>query len=1028
MDDKEKDILTNFLYDNLDPIIRISCSGKVLFANSKGKDFLKRWDTEYGDILPEFWKRKIKNVLDLQSQKKLEISIEKNIFSIKILPDLKNNSVFMLVNDITEKRLSDYKHQEAEIRYRKLFEQSPDSVILIDPNTTKPIDFNMTAFKNLGYSMEEFANLAIEDYDFILSEEEIRKQINEVLLEKKLEFITKHKSKSGKIIDVMGSVQAIELYGSIYLLYIYRDITELKNTEKALKLSEEKFKSQYKNLPLPTFTWKKMKDSFILIDFNKSAEILTHGSVNKYLDVSSEKIFHKRPDIINYIERSYNEKTIISINGKYTFESGDKKLFIANFAFAPPDLVILHLIDITDIKKAEEEMRLLAKYSNENPDPILRVSKKGIILYANKSSEILLNACGCEIGGGVPDFIQHIVKIAYDTKETKELEVPIANLIFSFSIVPIHDTDFVYLYAKDITKKKQNEEYLRLASKVFTTSNEGIYITDDKGFIVDVNISFSKITGYTKEEVMLKEPSILSSGKHQKEFFDNFWKELNSKGTWKGEMWDKRKNGEVFPVYSSVSSVTNEKGEVTHYVCIFNDITKIKKTEQKLKDMAYYDSLTGIPNRSLLFDRLQQAIYHEEFKEKFLALIFLDLDRFKVINDTLGHIIGDKVLIAVANRLHSCIRKSDTLARYGGDEFAILLYDLKSKHRPAAIAERIISEFSKPFFLDKHEIYITISIGIALYPIDSNDLESLLKNADMAMYSAKNRGRNNYKFYSKELNTKALSQLRIETELKKALINNEFSLNYQPKVDIETGEIIGFEALLRWNNLKLGEVPPIEFIPLAEETGMIIPIGEWVLSNACKQNKKWIEEGYPSIKVAVNLSAKQLNQSDFVENVKNILVETGLKPENLELEITESAIMKNPDTVIQMLKEMKKLGVSLSIDDFGTGYSSLNYLKKFPIDSIKIDKSFVDDLEHSKDDASIIKATISLAHNLNLKVIAEGVENENQLKFLRKHKCDIIQGYYFSRPLFYEDISKFLLSRTGELKAKKQSIENRFNI
>jgi diguanylate cyclase (GGDEF)-like protein/PAS domain S-box-containing protein len=639
-----------------------------------------------------------------------------------------------------------------------------------------------------------------------------------------------------------------------------------------------------------------------------------------------------------------------------------------------------------------------------------------------------LNACGCEIGGETPDFFKHFVKIAYESHETKEFEIPIKDSIFSFSIVPIHNTDFVYLYAKDITQKKETEEYLRLASKVFTTSNEGIYIINADGFIVDVNIAFTNITGYIKDDVMMKRPSILNSDKHPKEFYTKFWDDLNKNGTWKGEMWNKRKNGEIFPVYSSVSCVTNDKGEVTHYVCIFNDITNIKETEKKLKDMAYYDSLTGVPNRSLLFDRLQQAILHEDFKEKFIALMFLDLDRFKVINDTLGHIIGDKVLTTAANRLKECIRKSDTLARYGGDEFAILLYDLKSKHRPAAIAERIISEFSKPFYLDKHEIYMTISIGIALFPYDGKNMENLLKNADMAMYSAKNRGRNNFQFYSSDLNKKAISQLKIESELKKALIKNEFSLNYQPKVDIKSGQIIGFEALLRWKNPKLGNIPPRDFIPLAEETGMIIQIGEWVLRNACIQNKKWIDEGYPSLLVAVNLSAKQFNHSNIVDTVKNILNDTELSPKNLELEITESTIMENPDSVIKMLKELKELGISLSIDDFGTGYSSLNYLKKFPIDSLKIDKTFIDDLEHSKDDASIIKATISLAHNLNLKVIAEGVENEYQLKFLRENKCDIIQGYYYSRPLFYEDISKFLIGKSGELKISNLEIENLTNL
>lgn len=438
---------------------------------------------------------------------------------------------------------------------------------------------------------------------------------------------------------------------------------------------------------------------------------------------------------------------------------------------------------------------------------------------------------------------------------------------------------------------------------------------------------------------------------------------------------------------------------------------------RRAEEAAYYDTLTGLPNRMLFQERLPHALALAERSEQRLAVILLDLDRFKTINETLGHAVGDRLLHDVAERLTGCVRRSDTVARFAGDEFALLLMQITRTEDVARIAQRtedavevaqsILRVLEPPFVSGQHELYLTASIGIGLYPDDGGDSQTLLKNAGSALYRAKEQGGNNYQFYTADMNAKALKRLALENSLRHALERDEFALHYQPQVDISSGQIVGMEALLRWQHPELGLVCPSDFIPLAEDTGLIVPIGEWVLHTACAQNKKWHEEGWPSMRISVNLSARQFEQLQLVEIITEALSETGLAPEQLELELTESAIMKNTETAIETLHRIKKTGVRIAIDDFGTGYSSLSYLKQLPIDVLKIDRSFVCESTTAPDDAAIVMAIIGLAHTLNLKVIAEGVETEEQLAFLRLLKCDEIQGYLCSRPLAAASFKKF---------------------
>ncbi len=436
-------------------------------------------------------------------------------------------------------------------------------------------------------------------------------------------------------------------------------------------------------------------------------------------------------------------------------------------------------------------------------------------------------------------------------------------------------------------------------------------------------------------------------------------------------------------------------------------IAELKSAEEHLMYMSVHDALTGLPNRMLFNDRLHMELAHAERNHQMLAVMFLDLDRFKLVNDTLGHAMGDRLLKRVADRLKSCVRKSDTVARMGGDEFCFLLPEIAQPEDAVKIAKKILKALKKPWRLGGQEFYITPSIGIAVYPNDGQDADTLMKNADTAMYRAKEQG-NNYQLYTAEMSDQNMERLTSEIALRRALERQEFVIHYQPQINTETGQIIGMEALVRWEHPERGTVFPAEFIPYAEETGLIVPIGEWVLRTACAQNKAWQDAGFPPLRVTVNLSARQFQQKDLVETVDRILKETGLDPRWLELEITETVAMQDVEHTISTLRELRDLGVRIAIDDFGTGYSSFNYLKYFPNHTLKIDKSFVRDVTEGREDAAITKAIIALAQNLNLKVIAEGVETEEQLAFLKRQQCNEIQGYLFSRPLPAEEFTRML--------------------
>lgn len=568
----------------------------------------------------------------------------------------------------------------------------------------------------------------------------------------------------------------------------------------------------------------------------------------------------------------------------------------------------------------------------------------------------------------------------------------------------------------DITSRKRAEERLKLSASVFSHANEAILITDPGGVILDVNGAFSEITGYSRDEVIGQNPRILSSGRHDKNFYAAMWRNLVDSGFHYGEIWNKRKNGEIFPEMQTISAVRDELGNIMHYVALFSDITERKNAEDEIHNLAFYDVLTQLPNRRLLMDRLGSALLSTARNHLHGALLYLDLDKFKVLNDTLGHDHGDLLLIEVAHRLRSCVREMDTVARLGGDEFVILIEDVDassdvSSRKISMIAEKIRSTLSAPYQL-KHASYISSpSIGVALFCGESETVESLIKHADMAMYKAKDSGRNTVRFFDPAMQLAVEARASLEADLRYAILEQQLHLYYQIQVDNERHPI-GAEALVRWIHPVRGMVSPAQFIPIAEESSIILDLGNWVLETACRQLSAWTNnEQSRHLALAVNVSAQQFKQDDFVGDIERLLNVYQLKPSNLKLELTESVVLNNVSEVIAKMHALKALGVQISLDDFGTGYSSLSYLKILPLDQIKIDQSFVRDITTDPNDEVMVKTIIDMAQNFRLNVIAEGVETESQLAFLRKKGCMSYQGYLFSKPVPIEKFEALLKTK-----------------
>ena len=567
-------------------------------------------------------------------------------------------------------------------------------------------------------------------------------------------------------------------------------------------------------------------------------------------------------------------------------------------------------------------------------------------------------------------------------------------------------------FLRDISARKQAEEELRIAATAFE-SHEGIAITTADQVILRTNKAFTEITGYQPDEVLGRQPKLLSSGRHDAAFYAAMWGSLGRSGVWQGEIWNRRKSGEVFPEWLTITAVQDEKGCTTHYVAAFNDVSSRKSAEEQIRTLAFYDALTGLPNRRLFLDRLEQAIALGLRHPHKGALLFVDLDNFKTVNDTMGHQQGDLLLAEVAKRLVTCVREGDTVARLGGDEFLVMLENLSEDTLDAAnqaevVGEKILATLSRFCQLNGIEQHITASVGVTLFGGDQHEAtDGPMKRADLAMYQAKAAGRNTLRFFDPQMQSVVTNRAAIESGLRKALEVGQFVLHYQPQLDAQR-RLVGAEALVRWNHPQRGLVFPAEFIAIAEDTGLIVPLGQWVLESACEQLALWAKQPeMASIKVSVNVSARQFHQNAFVANVMDVLARHGVGADRLKLELTESLLVSNIDSIVVKMAELKSHGLGFSLDDFGTGFSSLSYLKRLPLDQLKIDQNFVRDILIDAQDAAIVRVVIALADNFGLTVMAEGVENLDQLNYLASLGCHNYQGFLFSRPLAVREFEAF---------------------
>jgi diguanylate cyclase (GGDEF)-like protein/PAS domain S-box-containing protein len=842
-----------------------------------------------------------------------------------------------------------------------------------------------------------------------------------------------------KIERVRPNGMALEIHGMPLpgggFVTIYLDITERKQQqERARQLLTEN--EAILNNAMVGIAYVKQR---LIVSCNRRLEEIFQYAAGELVGSSTERLY----DSHETFERiGVNAYQTVSENRSYSEEVGlrhkDGSLFWGVLSgravnpAQPHEGSIWIYADITERKRVESDLRESeARYRTMiewSPEANV-VHRDGILLYVNPSAIKMFGATSAQelVGKPIlelihPDFhravLGRIESLNGNIKSVPLLERKFLKLDGTVIEVEVQSTSIVFdgkeaiLGAiRDVTERKKAAEALRIAATAFDVQ-EGMTITDAANLTLRVNRAFTEITGFPAEEVIGKPPSFLSSGRHGKDFYQAMWESITQTGSWQGEIWNRRKSGEVYPAWLMITAVKDDAGLTTHYVGTFSDITSRKTAEEEIRNLAFYDPLTRLPNRRLLLDRLKQTLAASTRSEKHGALLFIDLDNFKTLNDTLGHDIGDLLLQQVAQRLNTCVREGDTVARLGGDEFVVMLEDLSDNAQEAAtqtetVGEKILSTLNQPYQLASYAHHSTPSIGVTLFVGQDGSIDELMKRADLAMYQAKAGGRNTLRFFDPEMQAAVSAHAAMDADLREALATGQFILHYQAQV-IGEGRLTGTEVLLRWLHPQRGMVSPAEFIPLAEESGLILPLGHWVMQTACSQLALWAKRpAMAHLTIAVNVSPRQFRLPTFVEEVLAIVGHTGANPQRLKLELTESLLVEDVEDVIAKMTALKARGVGFSLDDFGTGYSSLSYLKRLPLDQLKIDQGFVRNILTDPNDAAIAKMVVALAESMGLAVIAEGVELEAQRDFLARHGCHAYQGYRFSRPLPLEQFEEF---------------------
>ncbi len=811
------------------------------------------------------------------------------------------------------------------------------------------------------------------------------------------------------------------------------DISEAKQTEQALRLSEQKFASVFQQCPDILIISRRLDG--VLLEVNAAFTAQTGLSSEQAIGrTATELDLWGIPGIGPSLLLRLQDERLRNL--EMPFRRADGSLFTGLISASPfildktPVLVIV-VRDISQLKTTQQQLQTseekFAKAFHASPDGLLITRQRdGLIVEANEGFSRITGYGLDEINGhstislGIwanQEDRQRLVECIRQQGSTHEMIAPVRNKggqlrLCELSAQPllIGGEQCLLTIARDITERQRMQDELQQAATVFESTAEGVMITDLEQRITAVNRAFSQITGYSEAEALGQRPSMLASGQHDSTFYAAMWHSLAANGHWQGEIWNRRKNGELYPEWLNISAVRNSDNLITHFVGVFADISSLKHAQARLDHQAHHDHLTGLPNRLLFENRLRSALDSSRVSEQLGAVLFLDLDRFKQINDSLGHPVGDQLLKAIAARLKLQLRNVDTVARLGGDEFIILLPSLQQAQDAEQVAQKLLHCFSAPFEIDAHEFFISASIGISLYPQDGMDVATLVKNADAAMYQSKAKGRNRSEFYTRSLTFQVNERMAMEQELRRALERNELRLYYQPKYCLRSQRLIGAEALVRWPHPVFGDIPPDRFIPVAEESGLIVPLGDWVLEEACRQLQEWQESNRGFGTLSVNLAGAQLHQPSLLPRIKELLLRYDLAPELLQLEITENFIMNQSGEALEILHRLKQLGVQLAIDDFGTGYSSLSYLKRLPLDVLKIDQSFVRGLPDDPHDLAITRAIIALGNSMQLTVIAEGVETKAQELCLAAEGCLQIQGYVISCPLSAEAFARKFLS------------------
>lgn len=859
---------------------------------------------------------------------------------------------------------STFAHSDSN--FETIFQKHSAVMLIIDPKTGKIIQANLAAHKFYGFAEGKLESMLIQDIN-MLSPEQVASERTLAILENRNYFIFRHQIENGEIKTVSVYSMPIIYHKKEVLFSIIQDVT-----------AEREFKQE-------------------LWHYQSNLEKMVDKQVNQIGETKKQRI----------------------------------QLLFLGVLF----LVILVIFLLFLLKRKntlEEQHSLIAQIVEQSPVSIQTTDLKGHINYVNKEFVKSTGYQADEVMGKKPSILKSGLHNSllykklwatissgkqwtgefYNQRKNGETFWEKAN------IYPLKDskhniTSYVGI-KEDITQSKEDEKQLRLASTVFKTAIEGVMVTDADNKIVAVNQAFTSITGYESSEVLGKSPSLLSSGRHDTSFYQRMDDELANKGQWQGEVCNRRKDGDIYYEWLSITALKDDFGHVESYVSLLSDITKRKKAEDKIYLQANYDSLTGLANRNLFLDRFEHALNIAKRECSTVAVFFIDLDGFKNVNDTFGHAKGDMLLQLTTKRIKETVRKTDVVSRLSGDEFAIILTGDNDVYNFEKIATQILEKIANPFQLKEKEAFVTASIGISIFPDDGRTSEELLSKADSAMYKAKSKGKNNVQFFTKEMDIKAQQRRDLEVELRRVVTSNELVLHYQPIYDVVTNNVVSAEALVRWQHPIKGLLPPIDFIALAEEIGFITEIGDWVLQEACIQAKIWQSQFSLAPKVSVNISSTQFHRQDFIRKLEYALNKAQLPASSLILEMTEGLLIQEDAQTLSQLLTIREMGIDLAIDDFGTGYSSLSYLKRFPISILKIDRSFIKDITVNSEDEALTCAILSMAKSLGLKVIAEGVENLAQCQLLTEHQCNFIQGYYFSRPLESDAFIEYLLCQNQE--------------